>query len=65
MAATEHDPHNLRELAATVVLGYRIARRQEKGKPTRALENRAERIRAEAQAREDARADARRKQHDK
>ncbi|MFF4933557.1 hypothetical protein ACFY2H_32390 [Streptomyces griseofuscus] len=62
MAATEHDPHNLRELAATVVLGYRIARRQEKGKSTKALENRAERIREEAQDREDARAAARRKQ---
>ncbi len=55
MAATPHDPHNLRELAATVVLGYRIARRQEKGKRTKALENRVERIREQAQQREDQR----------
>lgn len=55
MAATRHDPHNLRELAATVVLGYRIVRRQEKGKSTKRLENRVDRIREQAQAREDQR----------
>ncbi|MEU8031324.1 hypothetical protein AB0C13_22235 [Streptomyces sp. NPDC049099] len=55
MAATKHDPHNLRELAATVVLGYRITRRQEKGKSTKALENRVDQIREKAQEREDAR----------
>ncbi|MFH8768282.1 hypothetical protein [Streptomyces sp. NPDC017958] len=61
MPASKHDPHNLRELAATVVIGYRIARREEKGKPTRALENRADRIREKAQEREDERAKARKK----
>ncbi|MGW3200691.1 hypothetical protein ACWDBD_40230 [Streptomyces sp. NPDC001118] len=53
MAASKHDPHNLRELAATVMLGYRITRRQEKGRPTKALENRVDRIRVKAQERED------------
>ncbi|MEW2253713.1 hypothetical protein [Streptomyces sp. NPDC047869] len=61
MPASKHDPHNLRELAATVVIGYRIARREEKGKPTKALENRAARIREKAQEREDAKAKARKK----
>ena len=61
MPASKHDPHNLRELAATVVIGYRIARREEKGKPTGRLERRADRIREEAQAREDAKAKARKK----
>jgi len=55
MAATPHDPHNLRELAATVALGYRITRRQQKGKRTALLEQRVDEIREKAQAREDAR----------
>ncbi|MER6064844.1 hypothetical protein ABT167_27455 [Streptomyces sp. NPDC001792] len=59
MPVSKHDPHNFRELAETVVLGFRIARRQERGKPTKALENRADRIRAKAQEREDARAKGR------
>ncbi|MFH9938530.1 hypothetical protein ACH4OT_04305 [Streptomyces murinus] len=62
MAATEHDPHNLRELAVTVVLGYRIARRQEKGKPTGRLEREVDRIRDKAQDREDRRSDTRKQQ---
>lgn len=55
MAATPHDPHNLREIAATVVLGYRINRRLEKGKPTGRLEREVDRIREKAQEREDQR----------
>jgi hypothetical protein len=55
MPASKHDPHNLRELAATVVLGYRICRRQEKGKPTGRLERRVDKIREQAEARENAR----------
>jgi hypothetical protein len=55
MPATNHDPHNLRELAATVALGYRITRRQQKGKGTARLERRVDEIREKAQAREDAR----------
>ncbi|MFE2828459.1 hypothetical protein [Streptomyces fagopyri] len=54
MALTSKDPHNARELAATVLLGARILRRQDRGKPTKRLENRVERIREKAQAREDA-----------
>lgn len=61
MAATPHDPHNMRELAATVVLGYRITRRQEKGKPTGRLERQVDRIREKAQAREDNRGKDRKK----
>ncbi|MFG2637130.1 hypothetical protein ACGFX8_25265 [Streptomyces sp. NPDC048362] len=59
MPATAHDPHNLRELTKTVVLGYRITRRQEKGKPTGHLEREVDRIREKAQEREDARAKGR------
>ena len=55
MGATPHDPHNLRELAQVVILGGRIQRRKARGKSTRALENRVDRIREQAQAREDAR----------
>ncbi|MGW3936458.1 hypothetical protein [Streptomyces phaeochromogenes] len=54
MAATSKDPHNVRELARVVVLGARIARREARGKRTKALENEVERIRTKAQAREDA-----------
>lgn len=61
MAASKHDPHNLRELAATVVLGYRICRRQERGKPTKRLENRVDQIREKAQEREDQRDKGRKK----
>lgn len=55
MAATNRDPHNVRELARVVLLGARIARREARGKRTKALENEVERIRTKAQAREDAR----------
>lgn len=61
MALTSKDPYTARETARIIALGIRIARRQELGKPTRALEREADRIREEAQAREDARAKARRK----
>ena len=54
MAATSKDPHNARELARVVVLGARIARREARGKKVKALENRVDRIREQAQAREDA-----------
>jgi hypothetical protein len=55
MPVSKHDPHNGRELAAVLLLGVRIARRQERGKPVKALENRVERIREKAQQREDQR----------
>ncbi|MEV5792656.1 hypothetical protein [Streptomyces sp. NPDC052192] len=55
MALTNKDPHNARELAATVILAARIVRRQERGKPTKRLEQRVERIREDAQKREDSR----------
>ncbi|MET7746321.1 hypothetical protein [Streptomyces sp. NPDC005385] len=54
MALTNKDPHNARELAKTVILAARIVRRQERGKPTKRLENRVDRIREDAQKREDA-----------
>ncbi|MEU9894252.1 hypothetical protein ACIBCS_27865 [Streptomyces phaeochromogenes] len=54
MAATNRDPHNVRELARVVVLGARIARREARGKKVKALENRVDRIREQAQKREDA-----------
>ncbi|NJP73808.1 hypothetical protein [Streptomyces sp. C1-2] len=56
MPVSKHDPYNARELAQIVTLGIRIARRQERGKPTAALERQADRIREKAQAREDAKA---------
>ncbi|MFF9168289.1 MULTISPECIES: hypothetical protein [unclassified Streptomyces] len=55
MAATEHDPHNIAEIARVVALGVRIQRRQAKGKGTARLERRVDEIREKAQAREDAR----------
>ncbi|MGW3408086.1 hypothetical protein [Streptomyces sp. NPDC000888] len=54
MALTNKDPHNARELAAVLLLGARIARREARGKPVKRLNNRVDRIRKEAQAREDA-----------
>lgn len=54
MAATNRDPHNAGELIRVVVLGARIARREARGKKVKALENRVDRIREEAQKREDA-----------
>ncbi|MGY1579766.1 hypothetical protein [Streptomyces sp. MN13] len=61
MAASQHDPHSMTELARVVVLGARIVRRQQKGKGTARLERRVDEIREKAQAREDAREAARRK----
>ncbi|MET8765843.1 hypothetical protein [Streptomyces sp. NPDC004658] len=55
MAATPHDPHNLRELASVIALGVRIERRRALGKSTKALEQRVDRIREQAQKREDQR----------
>jgi hypothetical protein len=53
MPVSKHDPHNARELAAVILLGVRIERRQARGKPTKRLENRVDRIREDAQKRED------------
>jgi len=61
MALTSKDPYTVRETARIIAIGIRIARRQELGKPTRALEREADRIREQAEAREKARAKARRK----
>lgn len=44
-------PYTLKETARMVGLGVRITRRQAKGKPTAALEKRADRIQAEAEDR--------------
>lgn len=55
MALTSKDPHNARELAAVLMLGARIQRRQARGKSVKALEKRVDRIRETAQKREDAR----------
>lgn len=52
MPATNHDPHNWREIAATVLIGARVQRRKARGKSTKALEKRAEEIRLKAEARE-------------
>ncbi|MFI5684670.1 hypothetical protein [Streptomyces sp. NPDC051636] len=55
MGISPGDPHNLNELARAIALGIRIARRHEKGKSTKRLEARVERIREKAQEREDQR----------
>ncbi|MCT7353604.1 hypothetical protein N4P33_15690 [Streptomyces sp. 15-116A] len=52
MAFTSKDPHNLGELARVVALGARIQRRKARGKGTKRLENRVEKIREQALARE-------------
>jgi hypothetical protein len=52
MAATSKDPHNIRELAAVILLGARIERRKARGKKVKALENRVDRIREKAEKRE-------------
>lgn len=61
MPLTSHDPYNARETARLIALGIRIARRQERGQPTRALEAQADRINEQATQREAARAKARRR----
>jgi proteasome assembly chaperone (PAC2) family protein len=53
MAFTGKDPHSAGEILRVVGLGIRIERRQARGKPTKRLENRVERIREKAQQRED------------
>jgi len=50
-----------REVAQIIALGIRIERRRAYGKPTKALENQADRIREKAEEREEQRAKARRK----
>jgi hypothetical protein len=55
MPVSKHDPHNARELAKVLLLGVRIERRQARGKPVKRLENRVEKIREDAQKREDKR----------
>ncbi|NJP71351.1 hypothetical protein [Streptomyces sp. C1-2] len=59
MPVSKHDPYTARELAQILAIGVRVARRQGRGKPTKALEAQADRIREKAQAREDAKARAR------
>lgn len=61
MPISDKDPYTLRETAQIVALGIRIVRRQERGKPTAALERQADRIREQAEQREAARAKARKK----
>jgi hypothetical protein len=53
MALTNKDPHNASELAAVLLLGARIQRRQARGKSVKRLENRVDSIRTKAQERED------------
>lgn len=55
MAVSKHDPYNAREMARVIALGIRIERRRAYGKPTAALERQADRIREQAEARENAR----------
>lgn len=55
MALTDKDPHTAGEILRVVALGVRIERRKARGKPVKALENRVERIRKDAQKREDQR----------
>ncbi|GAA5033079.1 hypothetical protein [Streptomyces siamensis] len=61
MALTDKDPHNARELASVLILGARIRRREARGKSTKRLDARVDRIREEAQKREDAKDAKRRK----
>jgi len=53
MPVSKHDPHNARELAAVLLLGGRIQRRKARGKSVKGLEKRVDRIREQAQKRED------------
>lgn len=61
MPLTSKDPYTAKETVQIIAIGLKIARRMERGQPTRALERRADAIRERAQARENARAKARRK----
>lgn len=53
MAFTSKDPHSAAELARVILLGARIRRREARGKSTKRLEKRVDRIRKDAQKRED------------
>ena len=53
---SDKDPLSAREIAQLISLGIKIQRRQAKGKPTRALENRANRIIELADEREELKA---------
>ncbi|MEV8031402.1 hypothetical protein [Streptomyces sp. NPDC086182] len=55
MAFTSKDPHTAAEILKVIALGVRIERRQARGKPVKRLENRVERIREDAQKRENQR----------
>ncbi|MFD6025686.1 hypothetical protein [Streptomyces griseoluteus] len=55
-------PYTLGETARMVGLGIRITRRQAKGKPTKALEKKADRLQEQAEQRAGAAAKARKKQ---
>ncbi|WP_432170929.1 hypothetical protein [Streptomyces sp. 1222.5] len=55
MPISKHDPYTLREAAQIIAIGIRIEKRRAYGKSTAALERQADRIREQAQAREDAR----------
>jgi hypothetical protein len=55
MAFTDKDPHTAGEILRVVALGVRIDRRKARGKSVKALENRVDRIREDAQKREDKR----------
>ncbi|MER5956659.1 hypothetical protein [Streptomyces sp. NPDC001893] len=59
MAISDKDPYNARETARIILLSARAVRREARGKSIRGIERTAARIREEAQAREDARAAAR------
>ncbi|MFE2530436.1 hypothetical protein [Streptomyces sp. NPDC059371] len=61
MAFTDKDPHSAGEILRVVALGIRIERRQARGKPVKALENRVARIGEKAQQREDQRGKGRKK----
>ncbi|MFF9153851.1 hypothetical protein ACF1AB_16660 [Streptomyces sp. NPDC014846] len=56
MPISKHDPYNVREAAQIIALGIRIEKRRAYGKSTAALERQADRIREQAEARENARA---------
>ncbi|KOG73539.1 hypothetical protein ADK77_08390 [Streptomyces antibioticus] len=59
MAVSKHDPYTAREMAQIIAIGLRIERRRAYGKSTAALERQADRIREQAQIREDQRAKGR------
>ncbi|MGW6706999.1 hypothetical protein ACWGDE_19205 [Streptomyces sp. NPDC054956] len=58
-ALTDQDPHSPSELAKVLYLSVKAVRRQQRGKSSKRIENEIDRIREQAQAREDARANRR------